>query len=425
MAGHSSSYRRSIALVIGIDEYIDTSFSFIPGTVDDADSFAQLLRDLEIPFEVIILLGKQATRSNILSELHKLREVDPEDRILFYFAGHGFTVTDHFGHDAGFIVAHDTKSNMEYTAVSLDEILGLRYHSQAKHIGFLFDSCFSGQALGLSRGTSVAQDKYLSRRAFQVITAGAADQVIPDTASMTQLLITGIKEGNVTDTGLITFSNLGLFLKETLASNIEKTHLPQFGHLEGSQGGEFILSASTAYWSLEPKTDEQAIELIDTLQTRPLLDGIYSAEVDLSGRLDVLDSPTVMSISAGLSFSLLFPAVEKRRALQMLIDQKPNLGETRRRILLYSLLLFHLIKDHAHKLDHIQIDNEYIGHVPSIKNSLLSLLRSSGIDISSSQIEFTNLSKKSQASIMASIIYRGEKNADWIITSEEVLSVLL
>jgi|GEM_PF-6989930 len=425
MAGYSSSYRRSIALVIGIDEYIDTSFSFIPGTVDDADSFAQLLRDLEIPFEVIILLGKEAIRSNILSELHKLREVDPEDRILFYFAGHGFTVTDQYGHDAGYIVAHETIYNKEYTAVPLHEILGLRYHSPAKHIGFIFDSCFSGQALGLSRGTSIAQDKYLSRRAYQVITAGAADQVVPDLTSMTQLLIAGVKEGNITDTDLITFSNTGLFLKETLASSVEKTHLPQFGHIEGSQGGEFILSASTAYWSLGPKSDEKVIVPIDLLQTNSLLDGIYSAEVDLSGRLDVLDSPTVMSISAGLSFSILFPAVEKGRALQMLIDLKPNLGETRRRIFLYSLLLFHLIKDHAHKLDHIQIDNEYIGHVPSIKNSLLSLLRSSGIVISSSQIEFANLSKKSQASIMASRIYQGEKDADWIITSEEVLSVLL
>ena len=150
-------------------------------------------------------------------------------------------------------------------------------------------------------------------------------------------------------------------------------------------------------------------------------EGTYSAQVDLSGRIDDISSPTVVSISAGLSYSILLPVDEKHRALKLTAAFRPKLGVIRRRLLIFSLLLCHLITDHVDKLDRIEIDNEYPGHDPSIKNLILQFLRGKA---SSHQLVFTKLDKGDLASQMASRVYKGEMSADWVITAEELLSPL-
>lgn len=246
MVTYSSSYRESQAIVIGVDRYSDPTFAELPGAGRDAHAIAELLEKLQIPFQVHFLAGAEATRDAILSALHELRQANSDDRILVYFAGHGIFITDNYGGDTGYLVAFDTKAGMEFSAVSLEEVLQLRHHCRAKHIGFIFDSCFSGQALGLSRGSSVAEQKYLSRRAYQVITAGAADQTVSDTSSMTQHLLSALGGSHTGKSRLVTFSSLGLLLKESLANYLDQTQLPQFGHLNGSQGGEIVLLAPQA-----------------------------------------------------------------------------------------------------------------------------------------------------------------------------------
>jgi hypothetical protein len=354
--------------------------------------------------------------------VHEFREADQDDRLFIYFAGHGEVVIDHIGNEIGYLVAHDSDSSKEFTCISIANLLELRNFTPAKHVGFVFDSCFSGQALGLTRaGTSISRDKYLSRRAYQVITAGAGDQPVVDSLSMSKLMAETLKQGNAFDGEYLTFSSLGLHLKETMASTEGLDQLPQFGHLQGSQGGEFILSANVGYWSLKPSADLIAVEPSPPPSTQSIPEGTYSAQVDLSGRIDDISSPTVVSISAGLSYSILLPVDEKHRALKLTAAFRPKLGVLRRRLLIFSLLLSHLIIDYVEKLDRIEIDNEYPGHDPSIKNLILQFLKGKA---SSHQLVFTKLDKGGLASQMASRVYKGEMRADWVITAEELLSPL-
>jgi len=58
----------------------------------------------------------------------------------------------------------DTLPEKDFTALALDEITELRDHAGAKHIAFIFDACFSGQALGLTRSVVTASKRLLEKR---------------------------------------------------------------------------------------------------------------------------------------------------------------------------------------------------------------------------------------------------------------------
>ena len=422
---YSSSYKRSRALIIGIGNYSNPQLNDIHGAVKDANSFSGLLSNIIPPFTQKVLINEQANKNTILEELNSLRSSDPEDRILIYFAGHGYYRTDHRGHDEGYIVAFDTDPDKDYTAISIKDVLDLRFHCLSKHIGVILDSCFSGQALGLARGSntsSIKREKYLTRKAYQVITAGAADQTVSDSSSMTNYLISIINEEIKNNSDLLTFSSLGVALKDKMASAVDKTQLPQFGHLVGSQGGEFIFSAAETYWSLSPETenvfDDSRYDVLDSQN------GTYLAEVDLSGRLEQLDKPTVLSLAKGLSYSIIISGMEKQRAIQLITNYKPRWGITRKRVFLYTLLLHNLINDHYQKLDQVIIDIEYPGYEDIIKGTLMNLLGGKEKSGEVSQLKFTRLRRDIPASKMATMIYQGIREADRIVTAEEIFSTI-
>lgn len=245
MAEIQAGYIHSYALVIGINSYTDPRFVPLGNAEADAAAFAALLSGPPYNFQVTGLFGSKATRQEILGALFKLRKAELNDRVIVYFAGHGYTLTDRLNNETGYLAAADTVPEQDFTALEMDEVTELIRHSQAKHIAFIFDACFSGQALGLTRAPAVAAEKYTERRAYQVLSAGAGDQTVSDFHSMTETLIEGIKSGAANEDGLITFSELGLYLQQTIAADSNQTQIPQFGHLRGSQGGDLVFAITT------------------------------------------------------------------------------------------------------------------------------------------------------------------------------------
>jgi hypothetical protein len=57
---------------------------------------------------------------------------------------------------------------------------------------------------------------------------------------MTGVLIQALQSGLMNQDGLVTFSEIGLYLQQTITAESRMTQIPQFGHLRGSQGGEFV-----------------------------------------------------------------------------------------------------------------------------------------------------------------------------------------
>ncbi|NDJ34708.1 MAG: caspase family protein [Chloroflexi bacterium] len=259
MADYKPYYDKSYALVVGIDSYTDRSFVPLGEAEADAQKFAALLESPAFGFEVRTLLGEAATREAVLEALFALQQAGPDDRLLVYIAGHGYTLVDRFGAETGYLACVDTESEKHYTALELEEITDLRRRSEAKHIAFIFDACFSGQALGLTRGVTerdTSAAALLERRAYQVLSAGAGDQTVSDFHSMTDVIVERLAQE-----GVSTLNSLGLYVQQRMATESKQLQIPQFGHLTGSQGGDFIFEA---------EIDAEALHRIDdTAPFRP------------------------------------------------------------------------------------------------------------------------------------------------------------
>jgi branched-chain amino acid transport system substrate-binding protein len=237
---YQPSYSNSLALIIGINSYTDQRFVPLGEAEHDAQALAEVLAAPPYGFQTTLLMGHSATRQAILQALFQLRSAGQDDRVLVFFAGHGYTIADTFGDEKGFLAAADTAAEQDFTALAMEDVTDLTRYARAKHIAFIFDACYSGQALGLTRSAAISSDKFLMRRAYQIISAGAGDQTVSDYRSMTDKLLEALKGRVLSSDGLMTFSEIGLYLQQSIASESGRTQIPQFGHIRGSQGGDFI-----------------------------------------------------------------------------------------------------------------------------------------------------------------------------------------
>ncbi|MGF1506491.1 MAG: caspase domain-containing protein [Anaerolineae bacterium] len=141
MPDYKPTYEKSYALVIGIDSYRDPALVPLGQAEDDAAQLADLLESERYNFSVRRLLGEEATKRAIQRSLYQLRKTEPDARVLVYFSGHGYTVTDNFG-ETGYLACYDTIAEEDFTALELREVTALRRRTQAKHVAFIFDACF-------------------------------------------------------------------------------------------------------------------------------------------------------------------------------------------------------------------------------------------------------------------------------------------
>src|SRR5512138_218174 len=106
---HPSEERRMAtrrALVVGINDYGGAPNN-LPSCVNDANAITQLLQNRYDFKEVHVLRDGDATIARIDDELKWLtKTVQPDDRLLFYFSGHGYTKLAN-GVMEEFLVAHD------------------------------------------------------------------------------------------------------------------------------------------------------------------------------------------------------------------------------------------------------------------------------------------------------------------------------
>ena len=97
-------------------------------------------------------------------ELSDVRKVQREDRVFFFFAGHGATRTLEDGRQIGFIVPVDADlANYYSTAISMAALREAADLIPAKHIYFVMDSCYSGLAMSRGQG-AFPGDRVVSRR---------------------------------------------------------------------------------------------------------------------------------------------------------------------------------------------------------------------------------------------------------------------
>lgn len=268
-------YRDSWAVIIGINDY--EHWPKLRYAVNDANGIAEMLTT-KFGFKkenIRMLLNGDATRQRIMQvlgdELSDPNKVQREDRVFFFFAGHGATRTFEDGRQVGFIVPVDADQNSYVsTAISMSQIREASDLIPAKHVYFVMDSCYSGLALSRGSGAYSKDRSYLEeitrREARQILTAGGADQQVADDGPnghsvFTWALLQGLQgEADLDGNGVITASELGAYVSPIVAKFANQT--PAVGNLVGSEGGEFVFELQpellTAHSTQE---DPKAVQL--------------------------------------------------------------------------------------------------------------------------------------------------------------------
>jgi WD40 repeat protein len=176
-------FRSSLAIVIGVESY-GNGVPRLQTPVADAERLAALLSERH-GFVVEVLTDTDATLAELRDLLKKLpARIEAEDRLLFYFAGHGIAVEGDDG-PRGYLLPHDAErdSTERYLPmVELDEALS---SLPCRHVLVILDCCFAGSFRWSStRDLALApvnlhQERYswlIRDHAWQAIASAAHDQ---------------------------------------------------------------------------------------------------------------------------------------------------------------------------------------------------------------------------------------------------------
>lgn len=281
-------YEQSSALIIGIDAYV--SSSPLSHARSDAEAVARaLVADLGFPKDrVTALLDEAATREAILDAFLALADglTSENDRVVFFFAGHGHTQKGHRG-DVGFLVPYEGDVNKTASLLRWDELTRGAELIPAKHVLFLMDACYGGVAVTRRPpGSMRFLRNMLLRRARQVLTAGKADEVVADSGGpmpghsvFTGHLLEGL-EGKAFDAdGNLTANALMAYVYEHVSRDPDSHQTPHYGHVDGDGDLVFASSLVNLYDDGDPAKDEDVLVAVPVVkQNHSDADGASAAD---------------------------------------------------------------------------------------------------------------------------------------------------
>lgn len=252
-------FRRSIAVVIGVGDYTN-GWSRLEAPHHDAVRMRDFLKGQGAFDIVYTLTDGAATRERIrrlmVEELPN--EVGPDDRVLFYFSGHG-TQRELFGDRVvGYLVLQNSAKQGYASMIEMGDIerwwLNLAVARQSL---FILDACFSG--LGLqSKGDPLYERTIedLSKRGHHLITAGTANQQSYASLSkwggslFTTALIDGMKgradsaNADAPKDGIVSLKEMWDYVEKRIRAEVPSGDMtPQSAGFEVTSDGEFFFLA--------------------------------------------------------------------------------------------------------------------------------------------------------------------------------------
>lgn len=151
-------------------------------------------------------------------------------RLVFMFAGHGYTIDNEIGYLVPADAADPVKDPIAFVekALPISNLEQWAKELRNRHALFIFDSCFSGTIFSNRAGPMpvVAESDrwlYLSDQARkpvrQFIAAGSANQTVPGVSQFVPLLLQALQSGVSNDgDGYVTGKQIGLWISQTLPS---------------------------------------------------------------------------------------------------------------------------------------------------------------------------------------------------------------
>ena len=230
------AYGNYHALVIGINDY--ASLPKLQTAITDAETVAKTLEDL---YGYKVTLLKNPSRADIIDALDDLRdELDEEDNLLIYYAGHGW-LDQQTG--AGFWMPVNAKADRRSRWISNATLTNALQALLAKHVMVVADSCYSGT---LTRSIKVPQRNraYLERMAEKrtrvVLASGGLEPVADSGGGNHSVFAAQFLKALRGNEGVLDGTKLFESVRQNVVLNADQT--PEYSDIRkaGHEGGDFL-----------------------------------------------------------------------------------------------------------------------------------------------------------------------------------------
>lgn len=255
LSGYSSSH----ALLIEQSDYP-------PGPWDDLESIPREHDRLETLLREDGVRTVTRVRNAGLSELRVAFEkfiadhgFEKDARLIVFYSGHGYTTPDGKAYLVPSTSADPRKDIAQFKRETLDmnQVASWARQMDAKHVLFIFDSCFSGSIFA-QRGPRDLPPwitKLTTEPVRYFITAGSANEQVPAESVLVPNMIRGLRYGlaDFNKDGFVTSGELGVYLRETIITTGLQT--PQHGPLREPRfdGGDVVFRVpNPAMLAVEP-----------------------------------------------------------------------------------------------------------------------------------------------------------------------------
>lgn len=281
-----SQFKRSLAIVIGIDHY-QNGIVPLKTAISDSRELARLLKSKH-DYTVELYTDEDATLGN-LEQLFTVRLPDivsPEDRLLLYFAGHGIALDGDEG-PTGYLIPQDAKIGEQRSFYPMSALHDAIAELPCRHFLGIFDCCFAGAFRWASTRDIILApqlihkerfERFIQDSAWQVITSAAYNQKAIDVlledergesnnrhSPFANALFNALhgqadifppaRSGCSAGDGIITATELYLYLRdnlESLTENHTSRQTPGLWPLKKHDKGEYIFLTPDHVLDLPP-----------------------------------------------------------------------------------------------------------------------------------------------------------------------------
>jgi len=276
-------FAHNLAFFVAIDDYTN-GVRKLSTPVADATAIANVLQG-QHQFTTKILKNGAATLADIRTLLEDLKQsVQADDRVVFYFAGHGTAIDSKTG-PVGYLLPQDAKADSSSSYLPMQDLANALAALPCRHMLVILDCCFAGAFRWAStRDLALAPERVHQQRyrwfvdypAWQALASAAHDQRALDVADERPLgkrderqahspfaaaLIEGLSgtadrppKGEAQGDGVITVTELYLHLMDALlpVDDWSFRQTPIFWPLENHRKGEFVFLAPGVELDLPP-----------------------------------------------------------------------------------------------------------------------------------------------------------------------------
>lgn len=233
-------YRASHALIVAVSDYT-AGWPDLPGVERDVE----LVQDALARHGFIVDVARNPTRRQFDAAMDTfiIRQCqNPEDRVVFYFLGHGATISNRSTkEEIGCVVLADAPlqstndSEFRSHAVNMARFEEYAELMQAKHVLFAFDSCFSGSVF--TSDTMRGIPRYVLEKVRNPVrlflSSGTAAEEVPDESVFSPLFARAIEgAADVNRDGYVSGIELGEFLQQHVIERTHEAQHPQYGKIK-------------------------------------------------------------------------------------------------------------------------------------------------------------------------------------------------